>query len=125
MTVTAGSDVYISPLISPGALLQQYFIDWLDRATSQTLVRIQGRRNQNLSFRPNERYSIDPETFMFTIHSVRYEDQGNYTGVVGVMDPEGMPFIYPQTETRHISLEVNGESAFMHTHIKYNIHAHI
>ena len=118
MTVVAGTNAYISPLISPGALLQQYFIDWLDTATSQTLVRIQGGRNQGLSFRPNERYSISPETFMFTIHSVRFEDRGNYTGVMGVMDPEGMPFIYTQTETEQISLEVNGESAFLHTCIK-------
>ena len=111
ITAVAGMDAALSPLISPGALIQQYFIDWESAATMATLARIQGPRSQVFSIEQSERYSVDPETFNLIIRSVTFEDSGHYRGVIGVMEPTtgGQLFTYDQTQVRNITLEVYGE----------------
>lgn len=101
--------VQLSPLESPGMLIQRYFIDWKNATSSVTLASIQGPRSQQ-SVEPNEKYSIDPDSFNLIIHSVRYEDRGSYRGVIGVMDPEGQLFTYERTRNVEIILEVNSKS---------------
>ena len=110
ITVLAAEIAHILPLEPPGALIQQYFIDWQDAATSVTLAHIQGPRNQR-PIEPFERYSIDPDSFALTISPVRFEDRGAYLGVVGVRDPSpgGLSFTYTQTQLINITLEVYGE----------------
>ena len=111
VTVLAGDTVSLPPLISPGALTQQYYIDWRNAETLETVARIEGPRSQQL-IEPTERYSVDPDTFALIIDSVRFEDRGFYLGVIGVMDPAGSSFVYTQTEMQNIELEVYGE--YMH-----------
>ena len=109
ITTVAGRDAVLTPLISPGALVQQYFIDWQDATSSATLARIQGPRSQTI-FMPNERYSVSPDTFALTIHSVRFEDRGSYLGVIGAREPtsggQGQTFTQVQTLTEAVMLEV-------------------
>ena len=107
ISVVAGRDAVLPPLISPGALILQYFIDWQDATSSATLARIQVPRSEVPA--KSERYSIDPDTFELTIHSVRFEDRGSYRGVIGVRDPEGQSFTYTQTQERGVTLEVFGK----------------
>ena len=105
----AGTDAVLPPLVPPGALIQQYFIDWYNATSPATLARIQGPRNQVPLFEPHTRYSVDSNTLSLTIQSVKFEDRGSYLGVVGVMDPAGQPFTYKQTMIKNITLEVYGE----------------
>ena len=113
ITAVAGRDAVLPPLISPGALIQQYFIDWQNATSAQTLARIQGPRDQLPSFEQSMRYSVNPETFDLTIQSVRFEDQGSYLGVIGVREPtsdgQGLSFTYDQTRTSEVMLVVHGE----------------
>ena len=109
VTAIAGTNAELPPLISPGKLLQQYFIDWQDANSSQTIARIEGPRSTIPLFEPNERYSVNPDSFVLMIDSVRFEDRGSYLGVIGVMDPAGMSFTYDQTRVRTVTLEVYGE----------------
>ena len=111
ITTLDGADtVQLSPLVSPGVLIQQYFIDWRNSTSSVTLASIQGPRSQQ-TVEPNEKYSVDPDSFNLTIRSVRFEDRGPYMGVIGVMDPEGQLFTYERTRDVEITLEVNSESS--------------
>ena len=115
MIAVAGRDATLSSLIPPGALIQQYFIDWQNAATMATLVRIQGPRSQLSLIEQNERYSVDPDTFDLTIQSVTFEDRGHYRGVIGVMEPTtgGQLFTYEQTQMKNITLEVYGEQVII------------
>ena len=110
ITVLATEIAHLLPLEPPGALIQQYYIDWQDATNSVTLARIQGPRNQR-PIEPFERYSTDPDSFALTINPVRFEDRGAYLGVIGVRDPTpgGLSFTYTQTQLRNITLEVYGE----------------
>ena len=108
ITAVAGRDAVLTPLISPGALIQQYFIDWQDTTSSATLAHIQGPRSQQQVV-SNERYSIDPQTFELTISSVRFKDRGSYLGLIGVIDPKGQQFTYEHTQQKSITLDVYGE----------------
>ena len=108
VTAKAGRDAVLPPLISPGVLIQQYFIDWQDATSSVTLAYIQGPRSQR-SIVTDRRYSINPDTFELTISSVRFEDRGSYLGVIGVMDPEGQLFMYERTRQNNVTLDVYGE----------------
>ena len=109
ITAVAGRDAVLPPLISPGALILQYFIDWQNATSSVTLARIQGPRSQ-MTFVPNERYSVSPDTFALTINSVRFEDRGSYLGVIGAREPtsggQGQTFTQSQTLTESVTLEV-------------------
>ena len=117
ITTLDGADtVQLHPLVSPGVLIQQYFIDWRNATSSVTLTSIQGPRSQQ-TVEPNEKYSVDPDSFNLNIHSVRFDDRGPYMGVIGVMDPEGQLFTYERTRDVEITLEVNSES-FLHVKMK-------
>ena len=113
ITAVAGTDETLPPLVSPGALIQQYFIDWENAENSQTLTRIQGPRDQTSLFKPqfDERFVVSPNTFNLTIRSVRFEDRGSYVGVVGIKvpSPGGRILVYEPTREKNITLEVIGE----------------
>ena len=107
-TVQIDGDAVLTPLIPPGSLLAQYYIDWLTNNSSQTVGRIQGPR----SFLPmdsNPKYSVNRDTFALTIRSVSFDDRGLYYGVVGVRDPAGQLNLYTQTQTLGVTLDVYGE----------------
>ena len=100
----AGRDALLPPLISPGALIQQYFID---AATSETFSRpLQSKVNCNRCEVLNRYGYIN---FELTISSVRFVDRGSYLGVIGVMDPEGQLFTYERTQQNNVTLHVYGE----------------
>ena len=118
-----GSDAVLNPLVLPGSLLAQYYVDWLDNS-SQTIGRIQGPRRSLLPLDPNSRYSVNPETFALTIQSVSFDDRGIYFGVVGVADPAGQTFLYTQTQTLGVTLDVYGERSLDLYHPVPSVHAH-
>ncbi len=111
-----GSDVLLTPLIPPGRLLAQYYIDWLDNS-SQILGSIQGPRPP-LPLGPNPKYSVNPDTFALTIRSVSSEDRGVYYGVLSVVKQtvntingqiSHRAYTYTQTQTLGVTLDVYGE----------------
>ncbi len=106
--VAIGSDAVLIPLIPPGRLLAQYYIDWLKNSSSQILGSIQGPRPSS-PLGPNPKYSVNPDTFALTIPSVSFDDRGVYFGVVGVVDPAGQLNLYTQTQTLGVTLDVYGE----------------
>ena len=109
--VQEGTDAILPPLISPGALLELYFIDWqMERnGTLETLAQIQGPRIQSPVTTMDQRYSVNPETFALMIQSVTFEDRGIYFGVLGVRDPEGMEFVYEELRLSGVTLDVYGK----------------
>ncbi len=109
--IKKGEEAVLEPLVSPGMLLGQYFIDWMNGSNTEALATIQGPRLSPTLLRSvDSRYSVDPNTFALTIRQVSFSDRGLYLGVVGVADPKGQLFFYTQTQSMGINLEVYGET---------------
>ena len=114
VVVQEGTDAILPPLISPGALRDElYFIDWQmgRNGTLETLAQIQGPRIQSPVTTMDQRYSVNPETFVLMIQSVTFEDRGIYFGVLGVRDPQGMEFFYEELRSSGVTLDVYGKQA--------------
>ncbi len=107
--VVAGNTATLNPLVCPGKLIQQYFIDWKRNGTSETIAKIQGPRPNPSIFNPDPRYSVDRDIFSLTIQSVSFQDRGVYLGVVGVADPEGQEMEDTRTARQGVTLEVYGK----------------
>ncbi len=109
VTVQKGHDAVLHPLIPPGMLLAQYFIDWINSSSADIIATIQGPRAISTVFNPDSRYFVDPNTFALTIRGVSFSDRGLYSGVLGVADPAGRELTYMQTQSLKVDLDVYGK----------------
>lgn len=101
-----GSKAVLNCSISPGRLIQRYFVTWTNRTSGRLYT------EKRLSPPPintptsDPRYMINPSTLSLGISNVEFADADpNYICILGVSNPpDNTEFFYEQT--RHTSLEL-------------------
>ena len=116
-----GERARINCTVSPGALLKQYAVTWLNG--SQPIYR-QGRSSGIVL--TDHRYHLDPITFSLLIDNVQFSDAlADYHCEMSVQDPISMnTHVYDVARNVTISLVVLGESPnISYFYSKRNINA--
>lgn len=103
---TIGQSVELYCGITPGALIQSYYVIW--EVSGRIIYRTRPNRSPEIF---DSRYRLNPLNFSLIIDNVRLDDASReYRCILSVVDPNTMmEETYLTTQSHNISLEVFGK----------------
>ncbi len=113
----AGSTVRLDCSITPGVLVDQYYVTWRS-ASDRNLIFYQSFPpflNFDVNNRDSQRYLVDPGNFSLSIRNVTPADGAHdYVCVLGVQDThedlQFMNLIYIRTQSVNLSVSISSKS---------------
>ncbi len=106
----AGSTVRVDCSITPGLLVEQYYVTWRSAVdTSRVFYQsFPPSTNADPFYLNQERYTIDPGNFSLYIHDITPADVvDTYVCILGVEDTEfSRTFVHMATENVNLSLSI-------------------